>query len=134
MLVVAIIALLSAIALPKFANLVTKAKEANVKGNLATMRSAMNLYYVDNDGFLPNTMSPGDFWVEKYIDQVPRPVLPGHRFPMTNMLTVSNAPVCAHVSTDPTYGNGAWLLCRQKGVVIISCLHTDTRGTWISEW
>lgn len=134
MLVVAIIGLLAAIALPKFADLVTKAKEANVKGNLATMRSAMNLYYADNEGFLPGAMSPGDFYVEKYLDSVPRPVLPGHRFPMTNMLTVSNAPVCAHFTTDPTYGSGSWLLCRQKALIIISCLHTDTRGTWISEW
>ncbi|HMU74905.1 MAG TPA: prepilin-type N-terminal cleavage/methylation domain-containing protein, partial [Elusimicrobiota bacterium] len=74
MLVVAIIGLLSAIALPKFANLVNRSKEASIKGNLGVLRSAMSLYYADNEGWVPRVSSPGDFYVEKYIDSVPLPI------------------------------------------------------------
>ena len=50
MIVVAIIGLLAAIALPKFANLVTKAREATIKGKLGSLRSALSLYYADTAG------------------------------------------------------------------------------------
>ncbi|HND64395.1 MAG TPA: prepilin-type N-terminal cleavage/methylation domain-containing protein, partial [Elusimicrobiota bacterium] len=50
MLVVAIIGLLAAIAVPKFANLVIKAKEASTRGKLGTVRSALSIYYADNEG------------------------------------------------------------------------------------
>ena len=53
MLVVAIIGLLAAIAIPKFANLVVKAKEASIKGKLGTLRSAISIYYADNEGIYP---------------------------------------------------------------------------------
>src|SRR5262245_5443910 len=53
MLVVAIIGLLTAIALPRFANLVIKAREARVKGHLGALRSAMALNYADSEGIIP---------------------------------------------------------------------------------
>lgn len=53
MLVVAIVALLAAIAIPKFANLIDKAKEAGMKGNLGVLRSALTIYYADNEGLYP---------------------------------------------------------------------------------
>ncbi|MBL0349154.1 MAG: type II secretion system protein [Elusimicrobia bacterium] len=134
MLVVAIIGLLAAIALPRFANLVVKSKEAAIKGQLGTMRSAISLYYVDNEGFLPASSSPGDFYLERYLDTVPRPILPNHQFPMTNMLFVQNSSGCNLISTDPGWGNGSWMLCRPRATIILQCLHTDTKGNWISEW
>lgn len=56
MLVVAIISLLAAIAVPKFANMVVKAKEASIKGQLGTIRSALSIYYCDNEGNFPSAM------------------------------------------------------------------------------
>ncbi len=53
MLVVAIIGLLAAIAIPKFGNLVIKAREASVKGALGTLRSAISIYYANNEGQYP---------------------------------------------------------------------------------
>ncbi len=41
MIAVAIIGLLAAIALPKFSNMVVKAKEASIKGKLGALRSAV---------------------------------------------------------------------------------------------
>ena len=53
MIVVAIIGILSAIAVPKFGNLVRKAKEAAVKGGLGALRSAISIYYADTEGTFP---------------------------------------------------------------------------------
>ena len=53
MIVVAIIGILAAIAIPKFAQLITKSNEANTKGNLGAMRSALSIYYRDMEGWYP---------------------------------------------------------------------------------
>lgn len=134
MLVVAIIGLLAAIAIPKFANLVTKSNEAAIKGNLGALRSAFSLYYSDNEGFLPTNMSPGDFYLGKYIDKIPLPLLPGHQDPMINMLLIANDPACTLVADDTGWTQTAWLLCSQRGTVIIDCVHTDSKGGWVSQW
>jgi prepilin-type N-terminal cleavage/methylation domain-containing protein len=53
MLVVAILSLLAAIAIPKFGNMIIKAKEAAVKANLGALRGALTIYYSDNEGIYP---------------------------------------------------------------------------------
>jgi prepilin-type N-terminal cleavage/methylation domain-containing protein len=53
MLVVAIVALLAAIAIPKFSNLIDKSREAAMKGNMGVLRSGLTLYYADNEGMYP---------------------------------------------------------------------------------
>jgi prepilin-type N-terminal cleavage/methylation domain-containing protein len=53
MLVVAIVGLLVAIALPKFSNLIDKSREAAAKGNIGALRSALSIYYADNEGIYP---------------------------------------------------------------------------------
>ena len=60
MLVVAIVALLAAIAIPKFADLIDKSREAAMKGNLGVLRSALSIYYADNEGLYPkyHNLSP----------------------------------------------------------------------------
>ena len=53
MIVVAIIGVLAAVAIPKFANLIRKAKEASAKGQLGAVRSAVSIYYGDLEGNWP---------------------------------------------------------------------------------
>src|SRR5438046_6972897 len=53
MIVVAIIGILAAIAIPKFSQLITKGNEANTKGNLGAIRSALSIYYGDMEGSYP---------------------------------------------------------------------------------
>ncbi|HOI42492.1 MAG TPA: prepilin-type N-terminal cleavage/methylation domain-containing protein, partial [Elusimicrobiales bacterium] len=54
MIVVAIIGILAAIAIPKFADLINKSKEGATKGALSSVRSAINVYYGDNEGWYPS--------------------------------------------------------------------------------
>lgn len=55
MLVVAVVGILSSVALPLFTETILKAYEGSTKGNLGTLRSAMSIYYGDTDGRYPNT-------------------------------------------------------------------------------
>jgi len=50
MIVIVIIGILAAIAIPKFADMVDKSKEGATKAQLTAMRGALNVYYSDNEG------------------------------------------------------------------------------------
>ena len=54
MIVVAIIGLLSAIAIPKFGDMLIRSKESSAKGALGSLRSAIDIYYVGNEGKFPS--------------------------------------------------------------------------------
>ena len=51
MVVIAIIGLLAAIALPKFSDVSSQAKAANVQGNLATNRTSISMFYAQTDTY-----------------------------------------------------------------------------------
>ena len=57
MIVVAIIGILAAIAVPKFADLIRKSTEGASKGNLGSVRSALSIYYGDMEGQYPSSIS-----------------------------------------------------------------------------
>jgi len=58
MIVVAIIGILAAIAIPKFASLLRKSNEGACKGNLGALRSALSIYYGDMEGQYPDSLVP----------------------------------------------------------------------------
>ena len=51
MIVVAIIGILAGVAVPRYRDLVKRSKEGATKGNLGALRSALNIYYSDNEYF-----------------------------------------------------------------------------------
>jgi len=53
MIVVAIISILIVIAIPKFADILRKSNEGSIKGNLASLRSALTLYCASMEGYCP---------------------------------------------------------------------------------
>lgn len=123
MLTVAIIGLLAAIALPKFANVVIKAKEASVKGKLGTVRSAIGLYYASNEGIYPAMGGSAPSWmVPQYLDEMPLvsiPTVPAH----SNARTISINPL----SVFDWFGM-PYLYYNTTGKTIINCTHTDSNG------
>lgn len=83
MIVVAVIGILAAISLPMFANLVAKSEEATTKGNLGTLKSALAIYYGDNEGFYPQFVAWGTPTLEitllpggRYLQSLPNAYLP----------------------------------------------------------
>jgi type II secretory pathway pseudopilin PulG len=54
MITVSIVGILASIAIPKFSNMVRKAQEARIKGNMGAIRSAISIYYSDMEGYFPS--------------------------------------------------------------------------------
>ncbi len=125
--VMAIIGFLAGAALPRFATLILRAKEGQTKGNLATIRSAVALYYGDNEGLYPVTGNLTPLLSNtKYLTAIPNTTLPSTPFsqghPSTNTVDQSYAD-----------DNGGWYYNNQSGTsnwgqVYVSCTHSDVHG------
>lgn len=128
MLVVAIINLLAAIAIPKFAGLIVKSKEAAVKGKLGSLRSAMAIYYADNDGELPFLvlMGPTDcVLVPKYLNAIPSisiPTVPYH----DNCSSIADHSPSMDADFSSQSMGRAW---EWDGIAfMVNCSHADTKN------
>jgi len=128
MIVVAIIGILAAIAIPRFANLIDRAREARTQGNLGSIRSAMAICYGATDGTWPATVAalavvavPGP-----YLDVVPTVLLPGAMGHVEN-----NAEVVVAGDTGSWFYNGAAAV---GGVVNVDCVHADSGGDLVNTW
>src|SRR5450759_3813046 len=103
MIVVAIIGILAAIAIPQFANLVSKSQEGRTKANLGTIRSALSIYYGDSEGWYP--VGAGGMGVlansQRYLNKIPNSDLP--KTPM------SDGHASLPTETDHALGDvGGW--------------------------
>jgi prepilin-type N-terminal cleavage/methylation domain-containing protein len=136
MIVVAIIGILAAIAIPKFANLIRKSAEGATKGNLGSIRSALSIYYGDMEGQYPWDMTALTV-SGKYLSAIPLAKSPNYH-PDTSV-TESLPGACAAVNFDLNdFQNGGWIFCAAPldpdyGTVLVNCTHTDTKGSvWSS--
>jgi prepilin-type N-terminal cleavage/methylation domain-containing protein len=137
MLIVAIIGLLAAIALPKFANLVVKAKEAALKGQLGAIRSALSIYYCDTEGLLPKHPSVQSVLTSggKYLEEFPIPEIPAgnHQRPASVGQSVKYEALGSLITDDNIGNANGWFYTNQR-TMLVHCLHTDTRSTTWSRW
>lgn len=145
MIVVAIIGILAAIAVPKFADMVTKSKEASIKGALGAIRSAVSIYYGDMEGEYPANLFLGLTGAEKYMSAqsglgnfaVPktRNGTPGHpSFIRTTDANVQQADGTTAAADGGSGGATDDILYyvnsgNRLGEVFVACLHVDSKGT-----
>ena len=121
MIVVAIIGILAAIAIPKFASLLRKSGEGAAKGNLGAIRSALSIYYGDMEGNYPSDLAA--LTVNgKYLQTIPLAKTPNYH------------PDSASVADSTITDVGGWSYNNQPtnpnfGTVLVNCTHTDTKGT-----
>lgn len=143
MLVVAIISLLAAIAIPKFADMLVRAREAKNLALLGTYRSAISLYYADTEGYYPNSLNT---MVGKYLspvsggyDFVPTPVrtIPHNTLDELNYSQYAGSQQLSYYPAGflDLGGFGYRLFPNAPpytgGRLFINCSHRDTRGmTW----
>ncbi|MDO9513630.1 MAG: RDD family protein [Elusimicrobiota bacterium] len=66
--VVPLVGIVAAVAIPKFASLSRKGKEASTKGQLGALRSALSICYGDNEGIWPETL---DGMTPTYMLEIP---------------------------------------------------------------
>jgi Tfp pilus assembly protein PilE len=136
MIVVAIIGVLASIAIPKFSDLINRSKDSAVRGALASLRSAINIYYADTDGLFPgagpsdlkDSLTPGG----RYLNFMPKVTIPagGHllgegvELGVVNDATVNaNGRVWAYFYSGP-----------KPGHVTVNCTHLDKGGQVWSSW
>lgn len=127
MIVVAIIGILAAVAIPKFADLITKAKDGATKGGLSAVRSAIQVYYGDNEGWFPADTLAILTLNGKYINEIPTAKTQGTGHAETDGVTaianggaVTDVPGWAYFN-DPTHAL-SW------GNFVVNCSHEDVKG------
>ena len=125
MIVVAIIGILAAIAIPKFAELIRKSNEGSSKGNLGAIRSALSIYYGDMEGLYPtdlNSLTNSG----KYLSSLPKSKAPNYH--------ADSATVSQNSGTAGITDGGGWAYVNAPGdanfgTLWVNCTHTDTKGS-----
>jgi|JI102314A2RNA_FD_contig_51_1627492_length_600_multi_3_in_0_out_0_1 type IV pilus assembly protein PilA len=135
MIVVAIIGILAAIAIPKFADLITKSKESAAKGSLGSVRGATTIYYSDTEGVWPGTLASLAV-ANKYLDQLPLCTVPRNSTSFLGHTTNAgeqdiNGPI---VANDANANTQIWVYSQTLGNVAVNCTHSDTKGSTWSTW
>ncbi len=152
MIVVAIIGILAAVAVPKFAEMLRKSKEGSTKGSLTNMRSALSVYLGDNEGNIPVAQcDPADLVDEagdalmktammpKYMESFPTVKLGQYHgdgwFVKVCLGFFDGNRSSSSITTDRPTDGGAWnYTTNQNGQFWVNCTHTDTKGVWITNW
>ena len=148
MIVVAIIGILAAVAIPKFAEMIRKSKEGASKGSLSSLRSALTIYMSDNEGVQPLSRSAiadiqGNItasMVPKYIEAIPLAKLGTYHLDsgIVHVRRTSGSFDGNRSSDTPSIAAGeasGWIYTSgADGSFWANCSHTDTRGDAISSW
>ena len=122
MIVVAIIGILAAIAVPKFADLINKSKEGATKGSLSSVRSAIQVYYGDNEGVYPTDNLACLTTNGKYLTVMPKAKTPNYHPDSATVTTQTSSNDTGGWSYDNTVADTNF------GTVWVNCTHTDTKG------
>lgn len=152
MLVASIVGLLTSVLVPKFGEMIQKAKEAALKGKIGSIRSMISIYYADNEGMFPlqetlsglwgNVITLPDTLIPKYAAKaeefriiIP---LPGNRRHGRGSGSIYypapfTAPNRNHLSSRIS-DVGATMYCPMGGDFFLFCTHRDVQGHPWSEF
>jgi len=128
MIVVAIIGILAALALPKFAQLVEKSREAATKGNLNAMRSSISIYYGDSEGIYPVFLVTSPLYLfSKFMEKVP-PVKATHAGIGAGTTESPSGTDVVHTSDESiTATSIGWLYNSNTGKIFVNSSATDSK-------
>jgi len=135
MIVVAIIGILSAVAIPKFGLMLRSAKEADVKSKLGVLRSALNIYFAENLAIFPrgsagqNQSTLKDTLTPKYLLAIPECYVYPHHEKNSTVDNLSNSNFFLSPSACP----GNWVFVSNEndsnwGLIAVGCYHRDSKG------
>ena len=143
MIVVAIIGILAAVAIPKFADMLRKSKEGATKGSLTNLRSALTIYVSDNEGLTPSVPATAQGAIDlvavvtpKYMESIPTAKLGTYHSDKNTIVVVSttNRDMVITENITPDAANGWQYTSLSGGGWWVNCTHTDTRNTVVSNW
>jgi prepilin-type N-terminal cleavage/methylation domain-containing protein len=126
MVVVAIIGILAAIGTIIYNDLIRKSQEGATKGGLASLRSALSIYYGDNESGYPVDDLTCLTAAGKYMAAIPTMKTPYYHPDSTAVLPEATPSDSGNWSYDNT-GDQNW------GQVFVGCTHNDMKGNpWSS--
>ena len=141
MIVVAIIGILAAIAIPKFAELIRKSHEGATKGSLGALRSATSIYYADMEGQSPSNLSSLTI-NGKYLSSIPTMNASPYHTPTSQIVSAAcgGGPICSEsgaqtilsvvIGINESLNLAFWLYGRtDTGMLVVGCSHTDSKGS-----
>lgn len=126
MMVVAIIAILAAIVVPRYNDSLRSATEGYTRGTLGTLRRALSIYYGDMEGVYPDDLSALT-QSARYLRRMTPARLPG-----------SHADSSAVLNAAAPDDAGGWVYNNvpgslNYGTVRVNCTHTDIKNAvWTS--
>ena len=129
MIVVAVIGILAMIAIPKMADLIRKGNEAATNGALGAVRSAIHIYFLDND--------------ELYPSNIEVMLVPGNKYyrggrPLAYTIQHGKSSVVNQLAAlDPNADTGDWGYVSSgtdRGDFWVECLHTDMKAKVWSQY
>ena len=136
MIVVAIIGILAALALPKFASLVEKSREAATKGNLNALVGAVSIYYGDHEGVYPETIDcSSTYTFSAYLENVP-PVKATHSGIGKGILESPSGDTVEHTAViipDDFTGTG-WRYNTNDGHMYVNSAMRDSKDVPYSQY
>ena len=128
MIVVAIIGILAAIAIPRFAQMLEKSREGATKGNLGSLKSAASIYYGDMQGVWPTTMcSFSVYGFSKYLDNI-APVKVTGVFVANAVSPAGNGIALTAHAQVPVGSSTGWLYDSGMGNVYVNSTLKDSKG------
>jgi prepilin-type N-terminal cleavage/methylation domain-containing protein len=137
MIVVAIIGILAAVAIPKFADMLEKAREGATKGNVGAIKSAISIFYGDQGGTWPTSIDPtvANNPFSKYMDRIPA-VKVTHSFSGSTSTLSGTSSVITSTTAAPTLSitTDGWIYNTTSGDIWVNNNQTDTRGTAYSSY
>jgi general secretion pathway protein G len=135
MIVVAIIGILAALALPKFASLVEKSREAASKGNLNSMRSAISIYYGDTEGTYPDFLfTLPSYTFSKYLESIP-PVKATHSGIGIGISESPSGTNVLHTTDEAILVTGTgWRYDKSNGHIFVNSSARDSKDSAYSTY
>jgi len=135
MIVIAIIGILAAVAIPRFANIMLKAREGATKGTLGAIRSALTVYYGIYSGEWPTQLS--DCVSAETLDAIPEAGALGTGWPtgdMDSVLDVGGAGSTETFDANDLDDSTAWIYWPGDGAVGVNKTGTDSTGLSYTTW
>lgn len=126
MVVVGIIALLAAVAIPKYGELLEKANLGATLGNLASLRSSISIYYGSYMGY-PGTIDPK---IQPKMNETIEGELPYVKahYPQSNPPYGNSITAVAVLGQVPGSMGIGWFYCNADGTVYINSIANDIKG------
>lgn len=129
MFVVSIIGILASISAPRAQHAIRAAREAQTKGNLAVLRSAVGVFMAYRDGNYPTNLEDVTQY-PYFLDKIPMKYTPPYH-PEGNSVSNGNSAMMTNAQGDWYYFNDPTEV--EYGRVVVNCVHSDIKGkAWSS--